>query len=97
MRPVESKPLSVEQLMPRPAGVSRPRKQPSVDYLLSAAAVCNLFGITYMTLWNWQKEKDFPVIKVAGARRPIIVFSARDVRAWAERQGFGYLTITLPR
>lgn len=98
MRPVSVKaqPLSVDRLMPPPPGRA-PRSKPVTDYLLSAAAVCHLFGVTTMTLWAWRRQKDFPTIRVQGLRRATVVFSARDVRAWAEKRGFGYLVVGLPR
>lgn len=97
MRPaLKQQHLSVEQLMPPPSG-SKPRPKQTIDYLLSAAAVCHLFGITTMTLWAWRRSKDFPTIRVQGLRRATVVFSARDVRGWAEKRGFGYLVVGLPR
>jgi predicted DNA-binding transcriptional regulator AlpA len=51
--------------------------------LISQPRVQELFGVSAMTLWRWQKQTDFPEAKVIRGRK---YFRASEIRAWIDAQ-----------
>lgn len=65
--------------------------QAELDKLLTVHDMCDMFGITAMTLYTWRKERSLPTVQIKGGprenMRASIRFHPDDVAAWAKTQG----------
>jgi predicted DNA-binding transcriptional regulator AlpA len=62
------------------------------DRLLRRDALCELIGgVTYPTIWRWQREAGFPapVVLNPGAKHPAIAWREREVREWMDSRPVG--------
>lgn len=65
--------------------------QAELDKLLTAHDICDMFGITSMTLYTWRKERALPTLTISGGprdkMRASIRFHPDDIAVWARTQG----------
>lgn len=65
--------------------------QHALDKLLTVHDICDMFGVTAMTVYTWRQTRDFPTIDIKGGPRHNVRGSVRfhpdDVAAWARTQG----------
>ncbi len=54
------------------------------NVLLTHAQVCRMFDVTSMTVYTWRKRYGFPMITLAGGKRPPVRYDEGAVLAWAK-------------
>lgn len=52
--------------------------------LLTHGQVCRMFDVTGMTVYDWRKRLNLPVIVLSGGKRPPVRYDEGVVLAWAE-------------
>lgn len=55
--------------------------------LLTHSQVCRMFNVTGMTVYDWRKRLNLPVIVLSGGKRPPVRYDEGVVLAWAELHG----------
>lgn len=55
--------------------------------LLTHSQVCRMFDVTGMTVYDWRKRLNLPVIVLSGGKRPPVRYDEGVVLAWATLHG----------
>lgn len=55
--------------------------------LLTHNQICRMFDVTGMTVYQWRKRYNLPVVVLAGGKRPPVRYDEGVVKAWAELYG----------
>ncbi len=55
--------------------------------LLTHNQVCRMFDVTGMTVYQWRKRFNLPVVVLTGGRRPPVRYDEGVVKAWAQLYG----------
>jgi hypothetical protein len=55
--------------------------------LLTHSQVCRMFDVTGMTVYDWRKRLNLPVIVLSGGKRPPVRYDEGVVLAWAALHG----------
>lgn len=57
------------------------------NVLLTHGQICRMFHVTGMTVYDWRKRLNLPVIVLQGGRRPPVRYDEGVVLAWAALHG----------
>lgn len=55
--------------------------------LLTHNQICRMFDVTGMTIYQWRKRYNLPVVVLSGGRRPPVRYDEGVVKAWAQLHG----------
>jgi hypothetical protein len=55
--------------------------------LLTHSQICRMFDVTGMTVYDWRKRLNLPVIVLSGGKRPPVRYDEGVVLAWAALHG----------
>lgn len=55
--------------------------------LLTHGQICRMFGVTGMTVYDWRKRLNLPVIVLSGGKRPPVRYDEGVALAWAKLHG----------
>lgn len=58
--------------------------------MLTTKDLQRLFGVTYMTVYNWRRRHGLPCSQELNGRRYTVRFHPDDVRTWAEENDKDY-------
>lgn len=73
----------------RPISMTSVELQRQMDDLWAVQDVCEVYGVTPMTVHLWRRDRNppMPAVVIPGVKRPAVRFVESEVRAWAKAQG----------